>query len=399
MFMGRSFPNISSPRKGPFWEEVLFHPSVELAWAREASSFWSDFTPKARRSSRMMGLALKLLSTLMGCMKTLKWLELKASGVLARVVAIAGPGQFSEKHLGKKRDAKNQPSEELSGRWAKNFARTQKTKTNWKVAILLLPPALPMGSCPEGWGGRQWPLQAAGRALPALPVFILPAPGRQGSGSDASDPPSALSFLGRSARPWNLGLLTLHFALNWLKADPPDQGHAAVVSVGSFSALPSRRTDFLLSAEKCSPGWCLLLNICTVVLTPPPVITWIADCLITMWKSCHWNDDLELIFNRFWVMLIAATGDFAMWVASCHFFPPYFYSDSLGNCDLPAWCALGEGHSASCICHINTVFPFRATESRLLPRCVSLISTYGKAAGTEPRIKRATCCETQHLLK
>lgn len=45
----------------------------------------------------MMGLALKLLSTLMGYMKTLKWLELKASGVLARVVAIAGLGQFSEK--------------------------------------------------------------------------------------------------------------------------------------------------------------------------------------------------------------------------------------------------------------------------------------------------------------
>lgn len=51
----------------------------------------------ARRISRLMGLALKLSSTLTGYMKTLKWLELKASGVLARVVSIAGLGQLSEK--------------------------------------------------------------------------------------------------------------------------------------------------------------------------------------------------------------------------------------------------------------------------------------------------------------
>ena len=95
--MEEVIPQYSQSKKGPFWEEVLFHPSVQLAWGREALSFRSDFTPKAVRSSRLTGLALKLLSTLTGYMKTLKWLELKASGVLACVVAIAGLGQFSEK--------------------------------------------------------------------------------------------------------------------------------------------------------------------------------------------------------------------------------------------------------------------------------------------------------------
>lgn len=33
------------------------------------------------------------------------------------------------------------------------------------------------------------------------------------------------------------------------------------------------------------------------------------------------------------------------------FFPPYFYSDSFGNC------SLGEGHPAPRISHINAVFP------------------------------------------
>ena len=71
--------------------------------------------------------------------------------------------------------------------------------------------------------------------------------------SDCSGPLSALSFPGRSAQLCSLGLLTLYFALNWLQAESPVQGHAAVVSVGLFPALPSQHTDFLLSAEKNLP--------------------------------------------------------------------------------------------------------------------------------------------------
>lgn len=75
MFMEEAVARYFQSKKGPFWEEVLFHPSVELSCGRKASSFWSDFTPKAWRSSRLTGLALKLSSVLVGSWRPLNGLN------------------------------------------------------------------------------------------------------------------------------------------------------------------------------------------------------------------------------------------------------------------------------------------------------------------------------------
>lgn len=91
----------------------------------------------------------------------------------------------------------------------------------------------------------------------------------------------------------------------------PVQGCAPITPTGLFPALPAQRTHFLPAPERHSLDWCLFLNIYKFVLILQPVITWVARCLMAMCKSCHRNDDLELIFNGFQETLLAVTGDFA----------------------------------------------------------------------------------------
>jgi len=49
-----------------------------------------------------------------------------------------------------------------------------------------------------------------------------------------------------------------------------------------FLENKSQSSDFLLSVEKFPPAWCLFLDTCAVAFTLQPVITWIANCLITI---------------------------------------------------------------------------------------------------------------------
>ena len=79
-------------------------------------------------------------------------------------------------------------------------------------------------------------------------------------------------------------------------------------------------------------------------------------------------------------------GDFTGWVAACHFFPPYSYSDSFGNC------TRGEGHPAPRICQINAVFP------SVLQSCApSPLHFLNQHLWHRGMMRGGTCCETRHL--